>query len=85
MKKSEVIEIVQKCSQEQYEKQREFISKCLENKVSELTEHTRTYDPVDIIPFVFGTGINLACQISAFNTMDILEKLGVISFDEEEK
>ncbi len=83
MKKSEVIELVAKCSQEQYEKQREFITQCLENKVSELTEHTRTYDPVDIIPFVFGTGINLACQISAFNTMDILEKLGLISFDAE--
>lgn len=85
MKKSEIIAMVQQCSQEQYDKQREFITQCLESKVNELTQHTRTYDPVDIIPFIFSTSINVACQISAFNTMDILEKLGLLAFDEENK
>lgn len=85
MKKSEAIQIVQNCSKEQYEKQKGFILSCLEGKVNQLTEHTRRYDPVDIVPFIFDTSINIACQISAFNTMDILERLGIISFEPEQE
>ena len=85
MKKSEAIQIVQNCSREQFEKQKEFIISCLQGKVEQLTERTRRYDPVDIIPFVFDKSINIACQISAFNTMDILERLGVISFEPEDE
>ena len=85
MKKADAIQIVQQCSKEQHEKQKEFIIRCLQDEIKALTPTTNRYDPIDIVPWLFDNSINIACQISAFNTMDILEKLGVISFDPEEK